>query len=76
MDWLVWYFIINVVMAVIVYSGWGYVEKSTDMQELYNQYGRKTTRIMMTIVFCFIGAPMLALGISGVLLGVIGSLFK
>lgn len=76
MDWLVWYFIINGAMALIVYSGWDNVEKNVDMVDLYNQYGRKTTRIMMVIVFCLFGTLILVFGIVSALLGVIRSVLK
>lgn len=47
--------VINVVLALIVYHSWGYIDKTVDMDTLYDQYSIQSIRVMMSTFFLLFG---------------------
>ena len=60
---LMWYFIINGVMALMIVLGWNYVKNTEGIKESVDEYGSGSMRVMTFIVFLLIGLPMLLIGI-------------
>ena len=60
---LMWYFIINGVMALMAVLGWNYVKNTEGIKELVDEHGSGSMRVMTFIVFLLLGLPMVLKGI-------------
>ena len=62
MELICFYFIANIVIALVIFFAWDVIEQKVKLEDMYKEYGRTNTKIILIIVFLLLGFLMAVAG--------------